>query len=115
MNLPSISEWSMSDLYERHPDPNKPFLYRYLGRKDDVIVLSNGEKVSPALMEAALMSSPLVKSAMVVGRGKFQPAVLIELKDKPPKSVTERQETVHKLMPFLDEANTYAPAYGKLD
>ncbi|KAK7737321.1 putative NRPS-like protein biosynthetic cluster [Cytospora paraplurivora] len=115
MNFPSISEWSMSDLYERHPDPNKPFLYRYLGRKDDVIVLSNGEKVSPALMEAALMSSPLVKSAMVVGRGKFQPAVLIELKNKPPKSVIERQETVHKLMPFLDEANTHAPAHGKLD
>ncbi|ROW15888.1 hypothetical protein VPNG_02613 [Cytospora leucostoma] len=70
INFPSISEWSMSDLYERHPDPDKPFLYRCLGRKDD---------------------------------------------NKPPKSVTERQETVHKLMPFLGEANTHAPAHRKLD
>ncbi|MBE3049560.1 AMP-binding protein, partial [Candidatus Bathyarchaeota archaeon] len=28
--FPAISEWSMSDLYERHPDPEKAFLYRYV-------------------------------------------------------------------------------------
>jgi long-subunit acyl-CoA synthetase (AMP-forming) len=58
----------MNDLYERHLDSSKSFLYWYKGRKDDVIVLSNGEKIAPALMEATLMSSPLVKGAMVVGR-----------------------------------------------
>lgn len=63
--FPHIQEWSMGDLYSRHPDPLKPFLYRYRGRKDDVIVLNNGEKVSPALMEAALQSSPLVTGAMI--------------------------------------------------
>ncbi|KAJ0107296.1 hypothetical protein J7T55_015761 [Diaporthe amygdali] len=115
MNFPKLTEWSMSDLYERHPDPQKPFLYRYVGRKDDVIVLSNGEKVSPALMEASLQSSPLVKGAMVVGRAKFQPAVLIELNDKPPQSVRERQDVVRQLIPFLNEANTHAPAHGQLD
>lgn len=63
--FPHIQEWSMGDLYSQHPDPSKPFLYRYRGRKDDVIVLNNGEKVSPALMEAALQSSPLVRGAMI--------------------------------------------------
>ncbi|KAI0381395.1 acetyl-CoA synthetase-like protein [Hypomontagnella monticulosa] len=114
-NFPDINEWSMNDLYERHPDPTKPFLYRYKGRKDDVIVLSNGEKVAPALMEATLMSSPLVKGAMVVGRGKFQPAALIDLGKAPPKSTKLRQQLIHSLLPVIEEANVHAPAHGKLD
>ena len=113
--FPAISEWSMSDLYERHPDPAKPFLYRYKGRKDDVIVLSNGEKVSPALMEAALNSSPLVRGAMVVGRGRFQPAVLLDLAVEPPRTVETRHQLVNQLLPFVAEANAHAPAHGQLD
>jgi hypothetical protein len=113
--FPDISEWSMSDLYERHPDPAKPFLYRYKGRKDDVIVLSNGEKVSPALMEATLNSSPLVRGAMVVGRGRFQPAVLLDLAVDPPRTARGRHELVDQLMPFIAEANAHAPAHGQLD
>jgi hypothetical protein len=44
-NIPEIQEWPMNDLYEKHPDPSKNCLYRYKGRKDDVIVLSNGRKL----------------------------------------------------------------------
>lgn len=113
--FPDIEEWSMSDLYERHPDPEKPFLYRYVGRRDDVIVLSNGEKVAPALMEAALRASPLVRGAMIVGRGKFQPAALLDLHGDPPSSWRERQQVVLSLRSFIDEANNHAPAHGKLD
>lgn len=113
--FPDIDEWSMNDLYARHPDPSKPYLYTYCGRKDDVIVLSNGEKLTPALMEATLMSSPLVKGAMVVGRGKFQPAVLIDLVDEPPKGVMSRHQMVERLLPTVAEANIHAPAHGKLD
>lgn len=114
-NFPHLHEWSMNDLYERHPDPTKSFLYRYKCRKDDVIVLSNGEKVAPALMEATLMSSPHVKGAMIVGRGKFQPAALIDLGKRPPQTVTKRQELIQSLLPVIDEANEHAPAHAKLD
>ncbi|KAI3319856.1 putative NRPS-like enzyme [Xylariaceae sp. AK1471] len=113
--FPHIQEWSMGDLYSRHPHPAKPFLYRYRGRKDDVIVLSNGEKVSPALIEAALQSSPLVKGAMILGQGKFQPAALIDLGKAPPESTKERHKLLHELEPFIAEANIHAPAHGQLD
>ena len=113
--FPEIQEWSMNDLYSRHPDPAKPFLYTYRGRKDDVIVLSNGEKIAPALMEATLMSHPLVKGAMIVGKGKFQPAMIIDLVREPPKSSTDRYQTVKELLPVIAEANVHAPAHGKLD
>ncbi|KAL7626082.1 hypothetical protein AAE478_002852 [Parahypoxylon ruwenzoriense] len=113
--FPEIQEWSMSDLYSRHPDPSKPFLYRYTGRRDDVIVLSNGEKISPALMEATLQSSPLVKGAMIAGRGKFQPAALIDLGREPPSTTAERHSLLRALLPFMAEANRHAPAHGQLD
>lgn len=113
--FPDIQEWSMNDLYSRHPDPAKPFLYKYRGRKDDVVVLSNGEKIAPALMEATLMSHPLVTGAMVVGKGKFQPAVVVDLAREPPKTPMERRRTVEELLPVIAEANVHAPAHGKLD
>ncbi|KAL8885719.1 MAG: hypothetical protein Q9215_006473 [Flavoplaca cf. flavocitrina] len=113
--FPNIQEWSMNDLYARHPDPAKSFLYTYQGRKDDIVVLSNGEKIAPALMEATLMSHPLVKGAMVVGKGKFQPAVLVDLAEEPPKSAMQRHKKVQQLMPVIHEANVHAPSHGKLD
>ncbi|KAL9611872.1 MAG: hypothetical protein Q9167_003526 [Letrouitia subvulpina] len=113
--FPDIQEWSMKDLYSRHPDPAKNFLYRYQGRKDDIIVLSNGEKIAPALMEATLMSHPLVKGAMIVGQGKFQPAVIIDLAEEPPKDTAQRHRMIERLLPVISEANVHAPAHGKID
>ena len=113
--FPNIQEWSMNDLYSRHPDPAKSFLYRYQGRKDDIIVLSNGEKIAPALMEATLMSDPLVKGAMVVGKGKFQPAVLIDLGEEPPRGPMQRHRMIETLLPVISEANVHAPAHAKID
>ncbi len=113
--FPDIQEWSMNDLYSRHPDPAKSFLYMYQGRKDDVIVLSNGEKIAPALMEATLMSDPLVKGAMIVGKGKFECAALVDLVVEPPNGAIERHKMVERLLPVISEANVHAPAHGKLD
>lgn len=112
---PDIHEWSMNDLYSRHPDPAKSFLYMYQGRKDDVIVLNNGEKIVPVLMEATLTSDPLVKGAMIVGKGKFQPAVIIDLAGEPLRSTMQRHNIVERLLPVIAEANVNAPAHGKLD
>jgi long-chain acyl-CoA synthetase len=40
------------------------------GRIKEIIVLSNGEKVPPNDMEAAILSDPLFENVMVVGEGK---------------------------------------------
>ena len=113
--FPEIQEWSMSDLYSRHPDPEKSFLYKYHGRKDDIIVLSNGEKVLPAPIETILKSDHHVKGVMVTGSGHFQPAAIIDLNEDPPKDPQERHDLVETLLPIISEANERAPAHGKLD
>ncbi|KAI1199756.1 acetyl-CoA synthetase-like protein [Nemania serpens] len=110
--FPDRREWSMNDLYDQHP--TKPFLWRYRGRKDDVIVLSNGEKIAPALMEATLMSCPIVRGAMVVGRGRFQPMALIDLQSDT-SLPSDHREILAELEPFVDAANRHAPAHARLD
>lgn len=48
------------------------------GRIKDILVLSNGEKVPPADMEAAILSNPLFEQALVVGEGQpYLAAVLV--------------------------------------
>jgi ribosome biogenesis protein SSF1/2 len=37
--------WATNDMFERHPQ--RPNLYKYIGRLDDTIVQSLGEKTNP--------------------------------------------------------------------
>jgi long-chain acyl-CoA synthetase len=47
------------------------------GRLKEIIVLSNGEKISPVDMEAAISRDPFFEQVMVVGEGKPYLAVLV--------------------------------------
>jgi long-chain acyl-CoA synthetase len=53
--------------------------YTIIGRIKDIIVLNNGEKVSPTDMEAAILLDPLFEQAMVVGEGRPYLAALVVL------------------------------------
>lgn len=62
--FPDMDEVATKDLYSKHP--TKPGRWLYRGRTDDVIVLSNGEKVNPVDMEDCINSHPAVKATLVV-------------------------------------------------
>ena len=49
------------------------------GRLKDILVLSNGEKVPPGDMEAAICMDPLFEQALVVGEGRSYLAALLVL------------------------------------
>ena len=51
------------------------------GRKDDVIVLSSGEKVVPIPQEGRIGASPLAGGALMFGRARDQCGILIEPAD----------------------------------
>ncbi|KAG6899436.1 hypothetical protein C0993_010311 [Termitomyces sp. T159_Od127] len=55
-NLPDARGYATSDLFEPHP--TKPYLWKIVGRIDDVVIHSSGEKTVPAPMEDIVMSSP---------------------------------------------------------
>ena len=110
--FPSSKEFSTKDLYRKHPA--KPNLWKYVGRSDDIIVLSNGEKIHAKAMEEDLYGAREVRDVLVVGQGRFQLAVIFELKNSPPSSDRERDEIVEKLIPYIEKANKKAPAHGRI-
>ncbi|KAK5631479.1 hypothetical protein RRF57_007193 [Xylaria bambusicola] len=52
---------------------------RILGRSDDVIVLKTGEKVQPRLLEDTLNMDPAIRTAVCVGNGFFELAIIVDI------------------------------------
>lgn len=110
--FPDQDRYATHDLYAKHP--SKENMWLYAGRSDDVIVLSNGEKLNPNAMESVLRSHPDVKGALVLGQARFEPGALIELRHGYPQSSEKREALRQSFQPYIDKANDGAPAYGKL-
>ncbi|KAK0212031.1 NRPS-like enzyme [Armillaria fumosa] len=74
--IDGIEALDMKDLVQLHP--SNPRLWKVYGRADEQITHSTGEKTNPEPIEAALMSDRHITGAVMFGRGKFQPGVLIQ-------------------------------------
>jgi thioester reductase-like protein len=111
--FPDINEFPLHDLYAKHP--MRPDLWLYEGRDDDILVLSNGEKVNPASMQHTIEEHPAVRSALVVGHGRFQVSVVIESVAKLPSSENEQEALLDSIFVKVEEANKAAPAHAQID
>ena len=108
---PELDEYPMKDLYSKHP--SKSDLWRYHGRADDVIVFSNGEKMNPLTMEGFLESNPNVKSALVLGSGRFRAALLVELAVAV-HAEEEKNTVLRSIWKTVEQANQKAVAHGRV-
>jgi thioester reductase-like protein len=106
--FPDADEYAMKDLYEKHP--SKPDLWRYRGRLDDIIVLSNGEKFNPRGAECKVGQESDVKSALIVGTAQDQPALLVEPLTDGELSDEMRDRIVSRAL----EANEVLPAHAQI-
>ncbi|KAJ9143066.1 NRPS-like enzyme [Pleurostoma richardsiae] len=109
--FPNLDEYHTKDIYSRHP--TKPGLWKHEGRLDDVIVLTNGEKVNPVTMEQVITSCPVVKGCLVVGQARFQTAALIE-PVKYPVTEEEVRQLMETVLPFVQRANEDAPQHARI-
>ncbi|KAI1613500.1 hypothetical protein EDD36DRAFT_488589 [Exophiala viscosa] len=109
--FPELSEYPMQDLYSKHP--SKPGLWRYRGRADDIIVFGNGEKTNPVAMETMIESHGMVRSALVIGQGRFQSALLIEPTNDI-SSPEEKEAALNNLSEIVVRANSESPAHAKV-
>jgi thioester reductase-like protein len=107
---PDKDEYQTGDLFTPHPE--KEGLWLYAGRRDDVIVLSNGEKFNPITMEELISGHPLVARAVVVGQGRFQSGVLIEPDWESWNG--EPSALVEEVWPFVKKANAAAPGHAQI-
>jgi hypothetical protein len=60
-------------MVEMHP--TRKGFFRIVGRCDDQIMLSTGEKTNPGPMELIIRSHPAIKNAIYFGRGRFNKCV----------------------------------------
>ena len=107
-NFPTLDEWHTKDLFRPHP--TKPGLWKFHGRLDDVIVLSNGLKFNPVQSEGMITGHPLLTGALIVGQGKFQAALLVESKE----SEMEKTALVEAIWPLVEQANQEAPGQARI-
>ncbi|KAI8137931.1 hypothetical protein BJV82DRAFT_660974, partial [Fennellomyces sp. T-0311] len=67
--------YETNDLFQEDPSG----YWRYVSRIDDIIVLADGGKIDPVYLENEIRNANIVKHCVVVGHGKSNTAVLIEL------------------------------------
>ncbi len=86
--------WDTSDLFVKHPEHN---WYKYLGRNDDRVTLSTGEKVLTIPIEYQIRLNPLIKECAVFGIGKEMPGLFVipvEKQNDPEKFLEEIWPTI---------------------
>ncbi|KAF1949507.1 putative NRPS-like enzyme [Byssothecium circinans] len=107
-NFPDVDVWRTKDLFKPHP--TKPGLWRFHGRADDIIVLSNGEKFNPVPSETQIAAHPLVAGALIIGNSYPQASLVLELKDYSQDTTA----VLEAVWPTIEKANAEAPAHAKI-
>jgi acyl-CoA synthetase (AMP-forming)/AMP-acid ligase II len=97
--FPAEDSINFKDLYMKHP--TKPNLWAFKGRNDDLVVLSNGYKISPLDTEALITTHPAVNGCLVIGTGKPQAGLLVELIDPSARG----EELLDSIWPVIEQAN----------
>ncbi|KAG6900035.1 putative secondary metabolism biosynthetic enzyme, partial [Termitomyces sp. T159_Od127] len=111
-NLPDVRGYATSDLFEPHP--TKPYLWKIIGRIDDVVIHSSGEKTVPGPMEDIVMGSPYVMGTVIFGRAHDRPGILIEPHAINIADHTQIEELRNTLWSVIEEANKVMPASSRI-
>ncbi|KAI1747021.1 hypothetical protein F4782DRAFT_522771 [Xylaria castorea] len=109
-NIPGVTEYQTKDLFVRHPE--KANLYKYYGRKDDIIVLANGEKFNPIPLEVNVQNEPSLKGVLLVGNRRTRATLLVEPKEH--LGEIGRRELLAKLWPLVEKSNLLVPGQGRV-
>ncbi|KAK4510075.1 uncharacterized protein ATC70_006244 [Mucor velutinosus] len=94
-------------------NPNFPGYYTYLGRRDDTLIMENGEKTNPVPMEATIRQNPMIEQVAVLGHGRQCTAALIQLD----REFAERfgpEEIIATVHAAVKEANLECPGHSKI-
>lgn len=98
------------DLFIAHETiPNS---YKFVGRLDDRVTLSNGEKVLPLPMEGRIRQHPLVKEAVIFGIDRPVPGLLL-FRSTNAAGLTD-EEFIDQVWSAIEEANSNAEAFGHI-
>ena len=102
--FPGLEEYRTKDLWSPHPHKSELWMYR--GRADDMIVYKSGYLCNPIPLEQDVSRLPGVRATLMVGTGRFQPALLIEPEEAQVAASAEKQrELIDWIWPSVVDAN----------
>ncbi|KAH8689541.1 putative NRPS-like enzyme [Talaromyces proteolyticus] len=107
-NMPGVREYRTNDLFKPHP--TVPGLWKFYSRRDDIIVLSNGEKFNPIPLESGIEAIPGVAGALIVGQGQPRVALIVELRADHDLGTNP----VDGLWPWITKLNTNTAGPGRV-
>lgn len=110
-----VDGYATSDLIAPHP--TLAGYWKILGRTDDQIMHSTGEKTNPGPLENILKQDPLVSDCLMFGRGRFQAGILVEPKKEFAFDASDKvllAEFRNKIWPSVEKLNAYAPQHSRL-
>ncbi|PTB61870.1 acetyl-CoA synthetase-like protein [Trichoderma citrinoviride] len=102
--------YATKDLFQPHP--SIPKAWKYIARLDDTIVLVNGEKFNPVMMEGKIRSNKNVTEAVVFGAGRAHLGMLLV----PAAALASRteEEIIDIVWPVVDAANRSADTFARI-
>ncbi|KAI5805795.1 hypothetical protein EDC01DRAFT_700856 [Geopyxis carbonaria] len=104
--------YATRDLFQRHADVDNAECYKYVGRLDDTIVLSNGEKANPIPLEICARTNALVAECMAFGAER--PSLGLIVIAAPAAAEISRDELVDAIWPDIEAGNGKLPNYAKI-
>ncbi|KAJ4347545.1 hypothetical protein N0V95_005329 [Ascochyta clinopodiicola] len=102
--------YATKDLFEPHPTIEKA--WKYVARLDDTIVLVNGEKFNPVMMEGTIRSHKAVTETVVFGTARPYLGMLVV--SSPATIGLSGDEIIDQIWPVIEEANRSAEAYARM-
>ncbi|CUS09998.1 unnamed protein product [Tuber aestivum] len=102
--------YSTRDLWQRHP--TDPLKWKYVGRLDDTIVLSNGENATPVALEGSVRDNPYVDQVVCVG--VQQPTLGLLVIPSERAIGMSRAAIIQKIWPSVEAGNSRMPAYAQI-
>jgi hypothetical protein len=109
---PELEEYFTKDLFEKHP--TKRDLWRYSGRRDDIVLLASRDLLHAWEMELVIMQHPTVQWALIGGDRRNRPCLLLQLADDVAKSVKERDALMSSVWPAVEAANSVCSEFVRL-
>lgn len=89
----------LQDRFEKDTRSQTP-AFRAVGRQDDMIVLVNGLKVQPKIVESTVSTSNLVGAALAFGDGEFEIGLILE----PAQPLKDVQKFKRAIWPLVQDA-----------
>ncbi|PCH42369.1 acetyl-CoA synthetase-like protein [Wolfiporia cocos MD-104 SS10] len=110
-----VGAYATSDLLAPHP--TIPGYWRTVGRADDQIMHSTGEKTNPGPLESILRQDSHVSACVMFGRGRFQAGILVDPKPEHRFCPSDEQKLAafrNMIWPTIERMNEYAPQHSRL-